>query len=178
MIAHMSIPSANPKQTALFFAALIDGLVFDFPVVSGASIAVAKDGSGTAIEVYPPTMAHHPGTGEPDPTLSPTGPATMPWEDQILAVSVDPRPSSFHLALGTRLSESEVLSWANSLGWRAVVCERGGVFGLIEVWVDNTYLVEVLVPEQMARYRQFMNVTGCAAMFGPGAAPNPQGNIS
>lgn len=62
MIAHISVPSRTPRETALFFAAVIDGLVFDFPVVPGASIAVARDGSGLAVEVYPKRMAHHPGT--------------------------------------------------------------------------------------------------------------------
>lgn len=171
MIAHISIPSENPQETALFFAAVIGGLVFDFPVVAGASIAVARDGSGTAVEVYPPSMKHHPGAGQVDPTVKPEGPATMPWEDQIYSETAERRPSSFHLAIETQLTEAEVISRAQSLGWRSLACERAGVFGVVEVWVDNTYLVEVLVPEQAARYRSFMNTHGCAAMFGAGISP-------
>jgi hypothetical protein len=171
MIAHISVPSENPKETALFFAAVIDGLVFDFPVVAGASIAVARDGSGTAVEVYPPSMKHHPGTGQVDPTVKPEGPATMPWEDQIYSESANRRPSSFHLAIDTKLTEVEVIARATSLGWRSLACDRGGVFGVVEVWVDNTYLVEVLVPEEAEKYRGFMNTKGCAAMFGAGISP-------
>lgn len=171
MIAHISIPSENPKQTALFFAAVIGGLVFDFPVVAGAAIAVARNGSGTAVEVYPPSMKHHPGTGAVDPAVRPAGMAPMPWEDQIFSESGERRPTSFHLAIDTQLSEAEVISRAQSLGWRVLACERAGVFGVVEVWVDNLYLVEVLVPEQAARYRSFMNTHGCAAMFGAGIAP-------
>ncbi len=171
MIAHLSFPSNNPKATALFFAALIDGIVFDFPVVPGAAVAVARDGSGTAVEVYPPAMKHHPGSGRVDPNLTPDGPAAMPWEDQIFAEPSADGPSTFHLALETRLSEAEVLRLAESRGWRSLACERGGVFGVVEVWVDNLHLVEVLVPEQAERYRAFMNPTGCAAMFGPGTLP-------
>jgi hypothetical protein len=171
MIAHLSVPSATPRETALFFAAVIDGLAFDFPVVPGASIAVARDGSGTAIEVYPPAMKHHPGVGEVDPGVIPDGPQAMPWEDQIFAESSASRPSSFHLAIETALSEAQIIARAQSLGWRTLACERAGVFGVIEVWVDNTYLVEVLVREQADRYRQFMNIDGCSAMFGPGTAP-------
>jgi hypothetical protein len=37
----------------LLLASLINGDAFDFPVVPGASIAVARDGSGLAVEVYP-----------------------------------------------------------------------------------------------------------------------------
>lgn len=171
MIAHLSIPSANPMDTALFFAAVIDGMAFDFPVVPGAAIAVARDGSGTAVEVYPPSMKHHPGTGAVDAALVPDGPQAMPWEDQIFAEPGAARPSSFHLAIGTALTEAQVLALATARGWRTLACERAGVFGVVEVWVDNTYLVEVLVPEQAARYRQFMNIEGCTAMFGPGTAP-------
>lgn len=61
MIAHFSIPSRTPRETAEFFATVIDGVVFDFPPVPGAAIAVANDRSGLAVEVYPEDMAHHPG---------------------------------------------------------------------------------------------------------------------
>lgn len=172
MIAHISVPSENPKETALFFAAVIDGLAFDFPVVPGASIAVARDGSGTAVEVYPIGMAHHPGVGDPDSTQQPASPTTMPWEDQIYTAYSVKAPSTFHMAIETKLSESEVISRARSLGWRTLACNRGGVFGVVEVWVDNTYLVEVLVEQEATRYRSFMNVVGCASMFGAGIAPN------
>ena len=171
MIAHLSVPSENPKETARFFAAIIEGLAFDFPVVPGAAIAVAHDGSGTAVEVYPPSMAHHPGTGQPDPTLQPEGPLAMPWEDQIYAEQIAPHPSSFHLAIETKLSASEVMARSQALGWRSLACNRGGVFGVVEVWIDNRYLVEVLVPEEVAKYRRFMNPAECAMMFGPGIAP-------
>jgi len=168
MIAHISVPSETPKETALFFAAIMDGVAFDFPVVAGAAIAVARDGSGSAVEVYPPRMMHHPGTGQVEQTASPRGPATMPWEDQIYPDAVDDRASSFHLAIETKLTRAEVISRASTLGWRALYCDRAGVFGVVEVWIDNRYLVEVLPPEESVRYRNFMNPQGCAAMFGAG----------
>lgn len=105
MIAHVSVPSKDPRRTALFFAAVIDGLAYEFPVVPGAWIAVARDRSGRAIEVYPDTMAHHPGAGEPDPSMTPDGPRTMPWEDQIFPDGRQVRPTAFHVALSTARSE-------------------------------------------------------------------------
>lgn len=177
MIAHFSIPSRTPKETALFFASVIDGLVYDFgPVVPGAAIAVAKDGSGVAVEVYPVDVAHHPGKGEIDPSAQPEGPSAAPWEDQIHVDHVQSRPSGFHIAMGTKLAESKVIELAKANGWRAIACERAGVFGVVEVWVDNNFLVEVLVPAQAARYQKFMNVEGASAMFGPGTAP-PARNV-
>lgn len=171
MIAHISIPARNPRATALFLAALIDGEVFGFPVVPGATIAVARNGSGLAIEVYPDTLAHHPGHGEPEPGFVARSPATQPWEDQIHADGEQLRPSAFHAAVVSRLDDDAVVALAQKAGFRAVRCDRAGVFRLVEVWLDNTMLVEVLNPTEAERYRGFMNPAGCAAMFGAGERP-------
>jgi len=171
MIAHVSIPARHPRDTALLLATLIDGEVFAFPVVPDAYIAVARDGSGLAIEVYPDGAAHHPGHGEPDPAVQPQGPRALPWEDQIHADGVQLRPSAFHLALVSKLGDEAVMALARRAGLRAVRCDRGGVFGLVELWLDNTLLVEVLNPQEARRYRAFMNPAACAAMFGAGERP-------
>lgn len=171
MIAHVSIPARNPRETALLLAALIDGEAFAFPVVPGASIAVARDGSGLAIEVYPDTMAHHPGVGGVDPDRPPEGPKAMPWEDQVYADGAQLRPSAFHFAVASPLDDEQILRLAHRAGLRALKCERGGVFGLVEVWLDDAILVEVLSAREVARYRAFMTPAGCAAMFGAGARP-------
>ena len=171
MIAHASVPSRDPKATALLLAALIDGEAFPFPVVQDAWIAVARDGSGTAIEVYPPTMAHHPGRGAPVPNHVAVDPRPMPWEDQIHADGDQLRPSAFHLAVTTGHDAAQVERLATAAGLRHVRCNRGGVFELIEVWLDNTTLIEGLTAEESARYRRFMTPAGVAKMFGPGVAP-------
>lgn len=171
MIAHISVPARDPRRTALLLAALIDGEVFDFPVVPGASIAVARDGSGLAIEVYPDTMAHHPGSGEPDPDFMPSSPHAQPWEDQIHPDGAQLRPTSFHAALVSKLGDDAVMSLAQRAGFRAVRCDRAGVFRLVELWLDNTILIEVLNPAEATRYRSFMNPAGCASMFGAGERP-------
>lgn len=172
MIAHVSIPARDPRGTALLLARLIDGESFDFPVVPGARIAVANDGSGLAIEVYPDGMAHHPGVGQPDPALPPAGVAPMPWEDQVSPEGTQLRPSAFHLALVSKLGDDAVMELAQQAGIRAVPCDRAGVFRLVELWLDNSLLVEVLNPVEAERYRQFMNPAAAAAMFGPGERPH------
>ena len=168
MIAHVSIPSRNPRSTAIFIAGLIDGEAFPFPVVDGAWIAVAGDGSGTAVEVYADTMAHHPGRGEADAAAVPQGPKAMPWEDQIYPDGAQLRPAAFHFAMSCALADAEVLRRARAAGFRAVKCERAGVFGLVEVWIDDLFLVEVLCGREVHRYVDFMNPAAVARMFGPG----------
>jgi hypothetical protein len=171
MIAHVSIPARDPRSTALLLAHLIDGESFEFPVVPGARIAVARDGSGLAIEVYPDGMAHHPGVGQPDASSGHAGVVPMPWEDQVRPDGTQLRPSAFHMALVSKLGDEKVISLAEEAGFRAVKCDRAGVFRLVEVWLDNALLVEVLNPAEAERYRQFMHPTGVSAMFGPGERP-------
>jgi len=171
MIAHVSVPARDPRRTALLLATLIDGEVFAFPVVSGAYIAVARDGSGLAMEVYPDGMAHHPGKGDPDASITPQGPQALPWEDQVHPDGAQLRPTAFHLALVSSLGDEAVMELARRNGLRAVRCDRGGVFGLVEFWLDNTLLVEVINPTEARRYRSFMTPQGCAGMFGPGERP-------
>ncbi len=172
MIAHVSIAARDPRRTALLLASLMGGETFAFPVVPGAWIAVARDGSGTAIEVYPESMAHHPGKGEVDPTVHAQGPQTMPWEDQIFPDESQVRPSAFHFAMSSPLTERQVLDVARADGLRAVRCDRAGVFALVEVWIDNVFMVEVLCGCEIDRYRSFMNPRTVAAMFGLGLRPD------
>src|SRR5512137_2259082 len=107
MIAHVSIPARDPRSTALLLASLIDGEAFEFPVVPGAWIAVARDGSGLAVEVYPDGMAHHRGVGEVAPAAATDDPQTMPWEDQIHPDGPQLRPAAFHFALATALDDEQ-----------------------------------------------------------------------
>jgi hypothetical protein len=95
----------------------------------------------------------------------------MPWEDQIFPDGQQVRATAFHCALTTQLDPERVLALAKVRGWRALSCERGGVFGVVEVWIDNVVLVEVLAGSEVTRYRQFMNPEGCATMFGTGHVP-------
>lgn len=170
MIAHFSISSRAPEATAHALAKIISGSVFSFPVVPGSFVAVANDGSGLAIEVMPERMAHHPGEGDVDPARQPSGPEPMPWEDQIRPDGPRLGASAFHAAIVSDLSETRVLEIAARAGWRALGCERGGVFRVIEVWIDGTFLIEVLTRAEAARYRGFMNPDACARMFGPALA--------
>lgn len=171
MIAHFSIPARDTEAVARVFAEIIDGVAMPFPVVAGAWVAIARDGSGVGVEVMPETSAHHPGEGEADPARTPEGPEPMPWETQIRQDGRPQPAGPFHVALTTRLSTDEVLAIGRRMGWRAVHCDRGGVFDLVELWIDNRALVEVLSPEGTSRYLAFYNPETAAGMF---LAPPPQ----
>ena len=168
MIAHFSIPARDPQRTAELFGRLIDGAVMPFPVVEGAWVAIARDGSGVGVEVVPAATAHHMGQGEAG--AAKPGPFVMPWETQIRPDGDPDAGSGFHVAITSALSAEEIIALAHAENWRAVHCERGGVFDLVEVWVDNRNLVEVMPPEGMRRYLAFYNPQVAGQMFG---APPP-----
>lgn len=166
MIAHVSIPAKHPEIVAKALGKILDGSVFSFPVVNGAFIVVANDNSGHAIEVYPAGMCHHPGQGLPPANEGPATVQTKPWEDQIF---IDPSKTQFtshHMALSTKLEAEDILKIGKELGFRAVLCDRAGVFRLIELWIDNEYLIEVLTEKETKRYAAFMNPKSAAEMFG------------
>jgi hypothetical protein len=134
-------------------------------VVQGAWVAVARDGSGLGVEVVPEASAHHRGEGDRDPAHASDGPFVMPWETQIRQDGAAQTASGFHVAITTKLSVDELLQIGRENGWRAVHCDRGGVFDLVELWVDNRLLVEVMPPEGAARYFAFYKPEVCGAMF-------------
>jgi hypothetical protein len=164
MIAHVSIPARDPRAVAQVFGAIIDGLVMPFPVVEGAWVAIARDGSGLGVEVVPEACAHHLGHGDPDGRVA-QGPMVMPWEVQIRPDGDPQDASGFHVAITSKLSVDEILAIGREQGWRAVHCDRGGVFDLVELWIDNRSLVEVLPPGGTARYLAFYTPQVAGAMF-------------
>ena len=167
MIAHFSIPARQPRETAEILGRIIDGEVMPFPVVPGAWVAIARDGSGTGVEVLPDRAVHHLGEGDRDPARSAAGPEVMPWETQIRDDGDAPQVSGFHVAVTSRLSAAEIVEIGRAAGWRAVHCDRGGVFDLVELWIDNRVLIEVLPPEGTRRYLAFYRPEVARRMFAP-----------
>ncbi|WP_068876105.1 MULTISPECIES: hypothetical protein [unclassified Phenylobacterium] len=165
MIAHVSIPAADPEGTAEVIGRIIDGAVMPFPVVAGAWVAIARDGSGWGVEVLPATAIHHQGEGEPDLAHSAAGAFVMPWETQIRTDGAPASLSGFHVALTSQLSAEEIVDLGRERGWRAVTCERGGVFDLVELWIDNRCLIEVLPPTGTRRYLDFYTPEVAGRMF-------------
>lgn len=166
MIAHFSLPAREPERTARAFAQIIDGIAMPFPVVPGAWVAIARDGSGVGVEVLPERSAHNKGKGDRDPARSANGPEVMPWEVQIRPDGAPQDASGFHVAITSDLSAEAIIELGREHGWRAVSCDRGGVFDLVELWIDNRFLVEVLPPEGTARYRAFYKPEVAGQMFG------------
>lgn len=138
MLFHVSIAARDPARVAAVLAELWDGDALPFPpVAQGSWIALAGDDRGSAIEVYPAGTVLRESAGDADAT------SEQREDDGFTAA---------HVALATPFYPETVLGIARREGWPAKYRRRGGVFGVIELWVEGTQMVEVLTPEMQAEY--------------------------
>lgn len=135
MLYHVSISAHEPARVAEVLARLWGGEAHPFPPVEGAHVALAGDARGTLIEVHPFGIEMTPGA------------TTVSYRHNPHADS----HSTSHQAIGTNLSEEAVMAIAQGEGWRALRCNRGP-FEVIEVWLENRILIEVLTPEMQQQY--------------------------
>jgi len=138
MLFHMSIAARDPRHVASFFAELWGGEAFRFPPVSDNGwIAVAGDDRGTAIEVYPLDIVLRETDGDHD----------------AHGERIDASPyTATHAAIATDMTQAQVLALAAREGWPAKYRKRGGLFGVIELWIEGRQMIEVLTPEMQAEY--------------------------
>lgn len=122
-------------------AELWRGEALPFPMLGkGSWIAHAGDDRRSTIEVYPRGMALYPGERFGD-LRQEHGSQYVP----------------FHAAVETPLSIEEVEEIGRRYGCMTRVCQRGPWFRVIEFWVDNVLMLEMLTPEMQQEYRS--NVT-------------------
>ena len=152
MIHHISIAARDPQRVAAVLAELFGGHSFPFPPFPGGYIALPSDPLGTAVEVIPLGDELVPGA-----------------EGEQVSSRASERPSDYtatHAAISVPVSEERIKEIAAREGWRAETFNRIGVFGLVEFWLENRLLVELLPPEMQGQYLDFMTPENYAALFG------------
>ncbi len=146
MIHHLSIAARDPKHAAGVLAELMGGTAVPFPPNPGSFFALQLDDHGSGVEVYPAGTELQPGGS--------TGGNF---------VRKDPRGyGSTHFALSVATDATAVKAIAEKAGWQCFDCSRGR-FHVIEVWVENETMVEVLPPEYAAEYLAFTRKDKVAA---------------
>lgn len=151
MINHISIAVNEPERVANFLAEIWDGIVYPFPPAPNSFFVLANDGKGTAVEITPAGTVLIPGEGLPDEDDLEA--STEAYEAQFVRSELVPRYVATHLNISTEKSIEEIRSLAKREGWRVLVCNRGGgLFQLVEVWLEDTFMLEVMTPEQTRRY--------------------------
>jgi hypothetical protein len=158
MIHHLSIAARDPQRAATVIAELWKGEAFPFPpVAKGSWVAMAGDDRNTTLEVYPfgselvPVDGDHDSQARDNPNV--TG------------------FSATHCAIDTPLSYDEVFAIAQREGWTAKYRKRGGLFGVIEFWIEDQVLLEVLTAEMQAEYLQHVTPANWRRMMAAGGPP-------
>jgi hypothetical protein len=158
VIFHISISADDPKRTANMLAELWRGEAFPFPMVGkGSWVAHAGDDRRSTIEVYPRDLAFYPSDGAGEERNEPVS-----------------RHGPFHAAVATPLTIEEVEEIGRRYGCHTSLCNRGP-FRVIEYWIDNAHMVEMLTPEMQAEYQRSVTPDNWRAMLAQrGIGPDGQ----
>jgi hypothetical protein len=143
MIHHISLAVHNPLRAAEVVAELWQGRVMPFPYHPGSYIALALDPNGTMIEFWPKGTVLKPGSGHEPVQLANAGPNATVYTEA-------------HVNIAVPISEAQIYAIAEREGWRAVHCKRGEFFELIEFWIEDEVLLELLPPTLIEQYRVTM----------------------
>ena len=137
MIHHVSIPALNPANVAKVLAELLGGSVSQFGPYQNSYIAWARDRHGTAIEVFP--------------TGTELFPAEGPGQAQFKHNANHTGLTTTHIAVSVDIDADSIIALAQRESWRAVELSRGS-FRVIEFWVENRVMLEILPPEMAREY--------------------------
>jgi hypothetical protein len=161
MIHHISIAAHNPLHVSQVLAELLQGQSVPFPGHLGSYVALAFDPQGTMIEVHPFGTALVPGNAANE-------------AGQLLPNPAASMYSANHTAISVPVSSDFIQSIAEREGWRIAYCRRGeDYFDIIEFWVENHLLIELLPPEIVDRYLAFMSPESLVAAAQAAAAQQP-----
>jgi hypothetical protein len=160
MIHHISLAVNDPLHVAEVVAKLWQGQAVPFPNHPGSYIALALDSYGTAIEFLPKGTVIKPPSldNEPGQFSDPNSVATV--------------YTATHANIAVPISETEIYAIANQEGWRAVRCKRGEFFELIELWVENEVMLELLPPNLMEQYLTMVSPENLKAVLNGDLSPH------
>jgi hypothetical protein len=68
-----------------------------------------------------------------------------------------------HVLLQTSRTPEDILSIAKAHGWRALPASAG-LFSFTKVWIEGTFLVEIMTPEQARDYVKTFNHEGLTTL--------------
>lgn len=138
MIHHISIPANNPLHVAQVLAEVLDGKVGIFPPNPNSYIVAAGDEYGTLLEIYPSGSVIVPGQDD-----------RQAWFQQNAHSTAY---SAVHAAISVSTSLEQIERIAAREGWRVLLCNRDGLFDVIEFWVENQLMLEFLTPAIVHKY--------------------------
>ena len=148
-IAHASIPADDTANVARVLSDILQGEALPFPPAGPQAWMAWAGDSSIDLEIVPRSHV-----------------ITFGAEQGWTQTAQGTRYSEVHLAICVNRPESEIIAIAQAAGWQAEHRERGnGAFGLCEVWVENTFMIEFLDPAQTERYSRAVTLENCKRMM-------------
>jgi hypothetical protein len=150
VLHHVSFSVRHPDKSAAILAQFVAGRVVNAPCPpfpEGSRFVVLHDNWGTLIELTPWGSVLDPdqkGIGR-DPKMRPQ--------------------SASHILIGTPLTTPELLTVAGENGLRPISADAG-LFRLIKVWIEDSFLLELLPPEYAPDYIDSFGSGGATALDG------------
>ncbi|MUL36319.1 hypothetical protein [Gloeocapsopsis dulcis] len=141
MIHHISIDAYNPLQVASVLAEILKGKAYHF-FYPGSYNVMPFDSYGTGIVVFPQGTVWIPGTNTKPAQLLPS------TSTDLVAI---------HAAISVPTTQQQIEQIGQREGWRVLTRDQGdSIFGLVEFWVENRILLELLPPGFETQYLQTM----------------------
>ena len=136
MIIHISIPATFPKDVATYLAQLVQGECRELSWCPTGYMVFSDDQFSTGIEVLPADTIFMPGQDK--------------GETLVISQNEDAKTSysCVHFLLIVNLSHDAVMNIASKAGWRAIPKSSLGAVDMIELWVENTLMIEVVLADK------------------------------
>ncbi|MDJ0618538.1 MAG: hypothetical protein QNJ63_17635 [Calothrix sp. MO_192.B10] len=139
MLHHISIAVDAPLHVAKVIAEIWHGRVVPFAICPGSYIVLKGDDYGTAIELLPSGIE-------------------MRLKQKKVVYEYNHHHSQFastQVTISVPISQYEVEQIAMREGWRISVGDRGQ-FQVIEFWLENKFLLELMTPIMSEQYLKFI----------------------
>lgn len=138
MIHHISLSVENPQHVAQVLAEVLNGQAYPFFPNPGSYMVFPLDEYGTGIEVYPLKTQLKPGEGES--------------QCQFVEAASASGFTATHAAVSVASTQEKIEEIGRREGWRVVRCNRDSFFDVMEFWLENKIMIELLTPEMSAQY--------------------------
>lgn len=142
MLHHISISVDNPLHVAKILAQILHGCVVPFAICPGSYIVLQGDEYGTAIELLPPGIE-----------------MTLKQKKVVYAHNTNHSHfSAIRATISVSINQYEIEQIARREDWRVIISDRGQ-FKLIELWIENKFLLELMTPTMTHQYIESMNLS-------------------
>lgn len=150
MLFQTSIPARDPRHVAVVLGEIWGGRVLPFDAAPGSYVVVA-DGGASSPEVH---VEVHPAGADP------RGDAALEGGSGGVRRGGLDTPAGAQVRLGVPRGEGELHRIARHEGWRSRTSRRDGAYGVVEIWLENWFMLEALTPEMQAEYRASVGGAG------------------